>query len=244
MYTLGPFNLLEIGSPPTQITVNVGKNGFVEILNYTGFLFQVGIGTFGTCWHDAYGRAIYPIQNAMGPQTISIGIAVSPDIDSCFGQPNLLFQEASGFGDIIGRYYINVYQEGEAQWYPPYSMTNPVPQMLSGYATKTAVGASLSLSLPIQAPVGGLGRCYLTGFDFTCGINTTPTSATLTLTNVIAQESGSSSLAWRFTTGANGLPLQQVRFPAPIPNDPGNQPTYSIGSLGATAILNAYYYLQ
>ena len=255
MNTLGPFYINPYGGQfgPAQrdIPITLGRNGLLEIINTSNYNIYVSLQAMGTCYQEARSKKIYRIvQDVQGIQMLHVEArpdASSPE-STRFVRLPVSFQ--NGETGILG-IFLNTYEEGEAEVYPPVALSNP-PAESSYFASKDGT-AGFTLTLPNSSTFFGvppaLGTCDILGFDVSLSFPSTTANGALIIAGLNNQPDGSATLSYeigQLTTSSaelNVAPLI-VRFPTPLPNFLGSQITLTVPNLsGAHIYLNAYYSL-
>jgi hypothetical protein len=246
-----PYNQGGLNVVPAQtIPVLVGKNGFIEVINLTGFLLRVGFQSMGTILQEGRSKVIYKIvQDIQGTQMVTLIAppkafpALVPGGTGFFSIP---LSNQAATGPNPPGVYLNSYEEGEIEWYPPVALGAADTQG-SYFMQASAVSVALSMLLPNTSTVYGVapadGICYLLGFDLSSGTPAAGNTQDLTISNLFQQPDGSSSLLYRYAFQTTAGIIDRVRFPTPIPNNFGTQITFAMPSASTTVRVNAYYSL-
>ena len=250
MYSVGPFNVNPFLSryPNSPVPLQVGRNGLVEVINLTAFDIFVSLPVLGTIFQESRSKVVYRASEAtQGAQLLSVQRTASGTFANI---PNRVvrvpYVGQNGEIGFLG-IYVNVYEEGEIEWYPPVALSPPASQTC--FYESTFSTTNLSFSLPTTASFFGApaneAYCNLLGFDFSGNAPSANISTALAITNLNNQPGGSTQLLYKVAANTGQqVPHYEVRFSTPIPNFSGQAITFSVsGATGVDMVLNAYYSL-
>lgn len=225
-------------NPLTQvIPYQLGQYGLVEVINFSPFVINVALGGGnGSINQEQYSKCIYRAQQgAMGQLTLT----VTPlQCSMNFNSSAIL-----GLEPVV---IVNTYQDGEIEPYPPFSLNIPPAFTCPQFASFADVQ---NTTVTVDGSAGGsytppVSDHWLLGFDYSQGAGSAVSSGDLTIQN-LAETMGSTNgkLLFRLRAETSGPPtLLQVRFPGPLPNNPGFPIQFVCPNLtGVTANLNVYY---
>lgn len=142
------------------ITFTTNRGGLLEIINRGSFDLLVNIPTGGQVIQEARSKCIWRLQDLQGQQVVTIQAQMTHDE---------IYGWNGTFSPFYDRFYVNVYQAGEIDWYPPVSLT--IPQIDGGVQSKTVAanggtsGAILTIPAAVPGPPLTNGYLQLCGFD-------------------------------------------------------------------------------
>lgn len=257
MQSFGPYFVQLYQFNQRVVNINSGKASYLEILNYGPAMLQVNFQSGGTLWHGGRKQAIYKlVDQNQGAQTITITIPMLFSYVDAFIAPNvplqiLNFTEPSHLSPANAPFFVNIYQDGEIDWYPPFELSSLINKV-TNFTTHAPAAGPYTLLVPTTATAFTLTRVpaafqntYLTGFDITIDAASASTTGTMTITNLQTQDDGSNQLAYRLRSmTVPDAQLYSIRFPDPISNQSNSQITFNMPSLGDAQIaLNVFYFL-
>lgn len=108
MQYLGVFRPLGGFSIPIVFVTN--SNSLLEIINRSGFELLIDMPTGGAVIQEARSKAIYRMQGIQGQQVITIQAQMAHDY---------VFGWNGSFSPAYDRFFVNIWQQGEIDWYPP-----------------------------------------------------------------------------------------------------------------------------
>lgn len=251
-YIVEPFNFLQSQGAENhlQIPVQLSQNGLIEVINLSHFALNLNLQAKGQVVQEPRSKVIYKgVAAITGTQMIDISIPLL--YTSANGVGNTLYNVGLAKNNPSSVVFVNSYEEGEIEWYPPVSLGTSVLQSISNFMSSGATTSAITLTLPNTAnlwvstnPI--FAACYLTGFDLSLDNNPTSTAGTMTITGLRQQQDGSNTLFYRLrTTTAAQIQVITVRYPDPIPNQYGQNIVLNVPALGgASMTLNAFYFFE
>lgn len=249
MQAQGPY-LIDPGQLPGsynfEVPVNVGPGSYVELINLSAYDLHIRIDR-GDFTMPARKQWLIPMsESAYGQQQMNITpinqyVPVNPDANNVFAQIN------TAVNTLQPILWVNVYQQGEIEPYPPIDLGQAVgwPQgPLQLASAQAATGNPLTLTVPPNVSLPSYQNVYIFGFDLTA---TQPTAAFQTPNIQIANLFGGTAnyaLGAQGATAANGqIPGLFPRFNPPIWGKNGQSVVFSLPSLNSAIDLNVWYAL-
>lgn len=229
---------------PIQLPV-ILRSGWMEIINKTPYDLQFNLQPGGLIYQDSWSKCVYKLTDAgqavevfvqPGAGNYTPGNVYQPITNIVMSPPNALIA-------------VNVYEEGEIEWYPPIALSPQYPsgQNTTGYTNYGILGVSpFNSAVTVGNPANSTVPYYLLGFDFTYGLASTATGGTLKIGNIMTNFDQLTNNALFYQIGGNSQyanPLI-VRFPTPIYILNGGAVFTPPALSGVTNSINIYYTQQ
>lgn len=258
MNTVGPFTLQPyinsfqgVSANNIPVPILIGKNGFVEVINLSDYIIQLGFQSKGNVIQESNSKVLYKIvADIQGTQMIQLSAPpyFFNQLGSSFNstQPP---STQSASGQVHNLVWFNTYEEGEIEPYSPVSLQSYSPKRVA-VKTATANAAPITLTIPSTRDAFGsqMSICYVTGFDLTGSGPTVNTGTTLVISGIQSFDSGDTTLNYTIAqfTGTIFPPLF-VRFPEPLVSTISGSSSFPIvftlGQMNTQVSLNVYYFL-
>ncbi len=245
MNTLGPYligvNETTVNGIQVPISALVGTKGMIEILNMSSCLLNVSFQNQGAITVPAQSQGIWRlIADQMGTQTVIITA-------SQFYQNQAFLNGGNApFGTFIPQIWVNVYQEDETEWYPPFVYTQSIDQGLIMWQSQVgAAGYTLALNDSNLQPYQ---MTFVHGFDVSISEGTANASSHITISNLaIPFAQSTNPLQYFISSSTTQCQNFSVRFPKPIPGiGPGGgvavAPTFTVPAISTSQVSLIVYY--
>lgn len=227
-----------LNAPAIVTSYSIGRNGYIEVINYSPFLINVNLGGGnGSAFQEPYSKVLYLSQRmSMG----QLALTVTP-IRSLMTHNQAAQLVATPW--LI----LNTYEANEVEPYAPIALTPPPLQQPCSLFFFGAFPSAGTLTLPGGGTYNpAVSDTFLLGFDLTLGTASAAAEADMTINNLIQQNSNSfGPLKYRLKVNTSTpAPPLNVRFPGPIPNTPGQAINFSVPTLSNGTIDLIAYFLQ
>lgn len=253
-YVINPYqiNTGAFDANSIEIPLQLSAGALFEVLNWSNFFVKISLQARGSVIQDPLSKICYrAVQGAFGTQMLSIRI------DNIFAtqfapvapllQP---LQEQHNSPNVGSTLWVNTYEEGEIDWYPPTALQQQQPSGTTNFCRGSGA-AGFTVSVPTTGTrYQGIARpvSYITGFDLTSQQGASAAGGQiLTIQNLLAQDDGSTQIRYHGDVSTtDGIEPLIVRFPAPLINDPSSntQVQFVVANTGGAFFnLTVYYFL-
>lgn len=231
MQYLGVFRPL--GGFYIPIIFVTNSNSLLEIINRSGFELLIDMPTGGSVVQEARSKAIYRMQGIQGQQVVTIQAQQAHDINYGWN---------ATFSPSYDKFFVNIWQEGETEWYPPTSITEPEIHGGVSNATASVNGGTSGtiLTIPAASPTPPLTNGYLQLTKFQVSV-----TASAAFENHEFQLTGAgTTLEYTVASKVNDTFWQQEVWDPPLTSDANTALVFKLVVPFTSAILrlNAFWY--
>jgi len=211
--------------------VQVGRNGLIEFINLSSFDLQVDL-PMGSITIEQRSKSIWRLPEAYQGQ---VPLTVTPVLVYVL-QPitgaQFFANPVAGIASVL---WINTYEEGEIEWYPPASLGSAGPGQSFFLSTNTNPPA-ITIGPFVAYPLSGI---YLWGLDVT---GNQPTANSAGVISIAGLVSGTWQIELSQVTGVVMQPLL-VRWSPPMASTLGGTITLTCSApmTGANLRTTLYY---